>query len=209
LKPYQGAVSLVFLSRHEGFGFPVLEAMAHGCPVITTKTTSIPEVAGNAALLFNPDDVPGISRGCKNCSINRKDAPRWGKASFKPPNFPGKKQLANHRCLARNARFTHDEPPAAPGHVRTNTVFVSRPLPAEKSAALEIPNTAEAAPTATCKRLADGSELELAWFAPWQNPSGYCSEALAFAQSLAPSVKLNLIDVANQNGGLRGRLPSN
>src|SRR4030095_10654976 len=60
---YQEAISLLSLSHYEGFGFPVLEAMAQGCPVITTNVTSIPEVVGDAALMFGPSDVTGISKG--------------------------------------------------------------------------------------------------------------------------------------------------
>lgn len=58
---YHEATALLFLSRFEGFGFPVLEAMANGCPVITTNVTSIPEVAGDAALMFDPDNTLGIT----------------------------------------------------------------------------------------------------------------------------------------------------
>ncbi|MBU7583461.1 MAG: glycosyltransferase family 4 protein [Nostoc sp. TH1S01] len=49
-----GAIALVFPSLWEGFGFPVLEAMACGTPVITSNLSSLPEVAGDAAILINP-----------------------------------------------------------------------------------------------------------------------------------------------------------
>lgn len=51
---YSHADCFVFPSRHEGFGFPVLEAMACGAPVVTSRTTSLPEIAGDAALLVDP-----------------------------------------------------------------------------------------------------------------------------------------------------------
>lgn len=57
---YGRADALVFPSRQEGFGFPVLEAMAAGCPVVCTNVTSLPEVGGEAALYFGPDD-PGTA----------------------------------------------------------------------------------------------------------------------------------------------------
>jgi glycosyltransferase involved in cell wall biosynthesis len=54
---YRNAFCLVFPSRTEGFGLPVLEAMALGCPVISSDAASLPEVCGEAALYASPDDA--------------------------------------------------------------------------------------------------------------------------------------------------------
>jgi glycosyltransferase involved in cell wall biosynthesis len=56
---YSAATVSVMPSRYEGFGLPVLEAMACGTPVVCSNTSSLPEVAGQAALLVAPEDVPG------------------------------------------------------------------------------------------------------------------------------------------------------
>lgn len=56
---YGGAAALVYPSRYEGFGLPVLEAMACGTPVIASRAGSIPEVLGDAGTLLEPDDVEG------------------------------------------------------------------------------------------------------------------------------------------------------
>ena len=56
---YRGAAALVYPSRYEGFGLPVLEAMACGTPVIASRAASIPEVLGDAGVLLDPDDEPG------------------------------------------------------------------------------------------------------------------------------------------------------
>jgi glycosyltransferase involved in cell wall biosynthesis len=58
---YRSATALVYPSRYEGFGLPLLEAMASGTPVIAARTSSIPEVVGEAAVLLDPDDETGWS----------------------------------------------------------------------------------------------------------------------------------------------------
>jgi glycosyltransferase involved in cell wall biosynthesis len=58
---YALAAAFVFPSLHEGFGLPVLEAMRRGVPVACSNASSLPEVAGDAALLFDPRDTPAIT----------------------------------------------------------------------------------------------------------------------------------------------------
>jgi glycosyltransferase involved in cell wall biosynthesis len=60
-----GAEALVYVSRYEGFGLPVLEAMACGTPVLTSAVSALPETAGDAALLVDPDDVEAIAHGMR------------------------------------------------------------------------------------------------------------------------------------------------
>ena len=59
---YSGATAFVLPSLFEGFGMPALEAMACGAPVISANTSSLPEVVGDAGLLFDPLDVEGLAR---------------------------------------------------------------------------------------------------------------------------------------------------
>jgi len=58
---YNAATLLAFPSVYEGFGLPVVEAMACGAPVIAARSSSIPEAGGDAALYFNPNDVEELA----------------------------------------------------------------------------------------------------------------------------------------------------
>jgi glycosyltransferase involved in cell wall biosynthesis len=67
---YTMARALVFPSRYESFGIPIVEAMACGCPVITSTTAACPEVAGGAAILVDPDDVEGLAHAMERVSFD-------------------------------------------------------------------------------------------------------------------------------------------
>lgn len=67
---FKQATALVWPSLNEGFGLPVLEALAAGLPVVTSNTTSLPEVAGDAALLVNPESVGEIAEAMRTVASN-------------------------------------------------------------------------------------------------------------------------------------------
>lgn len=67
---YRHAICLAMPSLYEGFGLPLLEAMAQGTPVLTSRTASMPEVAGAAGLLVDPLDVASIADGLRRILID-------------------------------------------------------------------------------------------------------------------------------------------
>jgi len=69
---YRGALCVVYPSLYEGFGIPVLEAMACGVPVVTSRGGATEEVAGGAAVLVDPEDAASISAGIEE-AISRRD----------------------------------------------------------------------------------------------------------------------------------------
>jgi len=89
---YNLAEALVLPSLHEGFGLPIIEAMACGCPVITANVFAMPEVAGEAALLVDPYDDQAICRAMS--SLLRQ---------------PDLKQRLREQGLARAASFSLDD----------------------------------------------------------------------------------------------------
>jgi glycosyltransferase involved in cell wall biosynthesis len=60
---YKGAHATMFVSKMEGFGLPVIESMASGSPVLTSSESSLPEIAGGAAVCVSPDEVRAIQQG--------------------------------------------------------------------------------------------------------------------------------------------------
>ncbi len=60
---YERALGLLFLSKFEGFGLPVVEAMSLGCPVISSDACSLPEIVSNGGMVFSPNDVISVAKG--------------------------------------------------------------------------------------------------------------------------------------------------
>ena len=77
---YRGARALVFPSLYEGFGLPVLEAMASGTPVVTSRGGATEEVAGGAAVLVDPLDVDSIASGIAEADARRDELRMLGLA---------------------------------------------------------------------------------------------------------------------------------
>jgi glycosyltransferase involved in cell wall biosynthesis len=86
-----GALAFVFPSLYEGFGMPVLEAMACGAPVLTSTSSALPEVAGEAALLVDPADTDAIAAGLAHLAAE-----------------PALRAALRTRGLVRAAEFTWD-----------------------------------------------------------------------------------------------------
>lgn len=79
---YAGAEFFVFPSIYEGFGFPVVEAMACGAPVVCAGVTSLPEVAGDAALFVEPLEVESIAEGIRTMASDAQLRSRCRELGF-------------------------------------------------------------------------------------------------------------------------------
>lgn len=89
---YNLAVVFVMPSLYEGFGLPILEAMQCGCPVVTSKEGSLPEVAGDVAYYVDPNDIDSITEGIKNYFSDQ-----------------GLREQASKKSLAHAAKFNWRE----------------------------------------------------------------------------------------------------
>lgn len=98
---YRTASALVFPSLYEGFGLPPLEAMASGCPVAASNAGSIPEVVGEAGVLFDPYDPHDIARGVLEALERRAELSAGGVAHAH--SFTWERCRAAHVAAYRSA----------------------------------------------------------------------------------------------------------
>ena len=112
---YRAADVFVYPSFNETFGLPILEAMASGCPVVTSDTSAMPETAGGAAVLASPDDPASIARGIlqavegrdrlREAGLQRAAEFTW--AATAAATLDVYREVAERRAAKRNARKGH------------------------------------------------------------------------------------------------------
>ncbi|MDP9254002.1 MAG: glycosyltransferase family 4 protein [Verrucomicrobiota bacterium] len=98
---YSSATALLYPSRFEGFGWPVIEAQACGCPVICSNRGPLPEVGGEAALMHEVDDEEGFAADILRL-LDPAERERWSKKSLRnAENFSAEKTIARYLELYR------------------------------------------------------------------------------------------------------------
>ena len=96
------AVGLAFVSLHEGFGIPLLEAMQCGCPILSSNVTSMPEIAGEAAVLVDPRSVHEIKQG-----LVRLATDETLRSSLRQAGLERAQEFSWERC-ARETRVAYE-----------------------------------------------------------------------------------------------------
>jgi len=106
LELYRRAACLVFPSRYEGFGLPPLEAMASGCPVAAATAGSLPEIVGDAAVSFDPDDTGAMASAILTARSSRERLASVGHARCKL--FTWERCAATHAEVYRGVALGRD-----------------------------------------------------------------------------------------------------
>lgn len=114
---YQGATMLVFPSLYEGFGFPPLEAMSNGCPVIASSVSSLPEVVGEAGVLVEPTNAAQLAEAMRQMLADPEWVERLRQRGYEQASRFTWKQCAQETVAvyrqAVEQRAWNDKPPRA------------------------------------------------------------------------------------------------
>jgi len=118
---YSAARVFVYPSFYEGFGLPVLEAMACGAPVVTSSVSSLPEVAGDAAILVDPKDTSALGAALQRVLIDTRLAQELSRRGLNRAKLftwelTARKTLDVYGLVARQAGRAGE--PAIPGRIR-------------------------------------------------------------------------------------------
>lgn len=98
---YQHAAGLLYTSQCEGFGLPLVEAMSLGCPVVASGTSSMPEVAGDAAIYVDPGDPESIREGIEDLLAMGRDAALGARLRAQAARFSWERCAEAHEALYR------------------------------------------------------------------------------------------------------------
>lgn len=111
---YSGAEAFLYLSRYEGFGLPPLEAMQCGTPVVTSNTSSLPEVVGDAGILLDPDDQAGLCQAMHRlCSDSKLRGELARRSLARAPLFSWEANIRQTVEVYRSAAEEKRSSPAA------------------------------------------------------------------------------------------------
>jgi len=97
---YSGAIALIFPSLFEGFGLPIIEAQASGCPVLISNVSSMPEIAGKGALFVNPYSLEDIIRGIREIGEIRGELIKKG--------FENVKRFSWEKCAVQTLKVFYE-----------------------------------------------------------------------------------------------------
>ena len=98
---YQHAAGLLYISKCEGFGLPLVEAMSLQCPVVASGVSSMPEVAGDVAIYVDPGDPESIRAGIERCFAVGRDAALTARLEARAAQFSWDRCSEEHEALYR------------------------------------------------------------------------------------------------------------